>query len=213
MIFDWDGTLVNSVPRITASLKEAAKKAGLAIPENSKAQHVIGLSMSEAVDALFGQLTEFKKQLFTESYKQAFRSLVEPRADLFARSTELLSFLNDKNIALAVATGKARVGLERSFLETDTKLLFVDSICSDEALSKPHPDMIHKLISRNKWHTEKTVLVGDTSHDVLMGKAAGVYSVGISHGAHSAEMLKLAGADSVISCLTELKALIDQLNS
>ncbi|NVJ60293.1 MAG: HAD-IA family hydrolase [Gammaproteobacteria bacterium] len=184
VIFDWDGTIMNSAPRIVSAMLAAAEKVQLPIPSEMSVRQIIGLSLSNAFEILFGQLEKKIHDNLFEEYRYQYVEAQSIPTPLFDGVETLLVALRNSNINLAVATGKARHGLERVWKINNVHELFHDSICADEAESKPHPQMLHNLMSRNQWQSEKCIMIGDTSHDLLMANNAGIASIGVTFGAH-----------------------------
>ncbi len=191
IIFDWDGTLMDSTPRIVSSMRTAASKVALPVPSEDAVNHIIGLSLDDAFEILFpGILSKHQqKQALFEAYRYEYLEGDTTPSPLFEDAEPLLKLLKSEGYRLAVATGKARHGLERIFKVSGLKKYFNDSICADEAESKPHPEMIHVLLERQLVSQHHCLMIGDTSHDLLMAKEAGVDAIGVTTGAHTKDTL------------------------
>ena len=213
VIFDWDGTIMDSTPRIVAAMQAAAEKSALKVPAERQVRQIIGLSLSNAFDILFGELdSETHDYLFRE-YRYQYIEGVDIPTPLFEGAENTLNWLHLNDVKLAVATGKARHGLERVWRINDVHKLFHDSICADEAESKPHPQMLHELLSRNKWHSDFSIMIGDTSHDLLMAKQAGLPAIAVTFGAHDSDELEQYEPISLVNSYAELdEALQSWLN-
>ncbi len=190
LIFDWDGTLCDSADGIVSAMQAAITN--LALPEVSDAdvRNIIGLSLPEAIATLFPVLSETDRLSLKQAYIDIFVSTYQG-SSLFEGVREGLESLRDAGFLLAVATGKARRGLDRGLKEHDLELLFHGSCCADEALSKPDPQMLSILLSRFDLSADRAIMVGDTEYDMSMAKAIGMPRVGVSYGAHHHERLRL----------------------
>jgi phosphoglycolate phosphatase len=184
IVFDWDGTLANSTQMIVDCMREASADAGLPVPEPSAAGHIIGLGLQEAVDALFGELTETQFQQLVARYRYHYYARDE-ETPLFEGVSAAIPELGKQGFMLAVATGKGRRGLNKSLERSGLAQYFHATRCVDECLSKPHPQMLMELMQELDTSPERTLLVGDTSYDLQMAQNANVASLAVSYGAHS----------------------------
>jgi len=207
IIFDWDGTLMDSVARIVSSLQGAARATSLEQPCFDSAKQVIGLSLPKAMQTLFPDEQHLHEQLMGQ-YKHHYRELDTTPTPLFEHAHELLHGLKDAQKLLAVATGKGRSGLERVWQQSNTGHYFHASRCADESVSKPHPDMVHSLLSELSVAPEQAIMIGDTSFDLEMAQRAGVDSIGVTHGVHSNEALSQYGPKAIVDSLPELAQLL-----
>lgn len=206
VIFDWDGTVMDSVGRIVSCMQTAARHTNVAVPSVSAVKHIIGLSIGPALATLFPDASTAQREQLFNHYRDQYLLHDNTPAPLFAGAEALLEQLANQNILLAVATGKARVGLDRLLHETGLKRYFATSRCADEAQSKPHPDMLQQIITELGITAEEAVMVGDTSHDLKMAQAIAMPRVGVSHGAHDAATLYQYQPVAVIDQLLELPA-------
>lgn len=204
IIFDWDGTLMDSIGRIVSSMQRTAEYVGLTPPSEQATKDIIGLSLEPAIEALFGKLNSVQKQRFLDRYKDEYVTLNTVASPLFDDAITSLERLKERNLKLAVATGKARRGLDRVWQETNMASFFPYSRCANESKGKPNPDMLLELMDEAGHSPKDTVMVGDSIHDIKMGSAAGVFPIGVTMGAHQAEQLEAAGAKYIASSLTEL---------
>lgn len=210
VIFDWDGTVMDSVGRIVSSMQTAARFSEVAIPSVQAVKHIIGLSIDPALATLFPDTTlEQRKQLF-HHYREQYLLHDTTPAPLFPGAEALLAQLANQNVLLAVATGKARVGLDRLLDETGLRPYFATSRCADEAQSKPHPDMLQQIITELGISAADAVMVGDTSHDLKMAQAIAMPRVGVSHGAHDVATLQQYQPLAVIDYLAELPQVLNR---
>ncbi|MEE4245416.1 MAG: HAD-IA family hydrolase [Kangiellaceae bacterium] len=208
IIFDWDGTLMDSTPRIVAAVQETARVIDLPIPNDAAIKHIIGLSLDTAFQRLFPRhFDDYADHLFKE-YRYQYIDGDHVPTPLFDGIERLLKQLHSDQKQLSVATGKARRGLSRVIQGSQIESLFVDSICADEAESKPSAQMLDKLLDRNNWQASDCVMVGDTSHDINMAKNAGVESIAVSYGAHSYDYLVESKPTQIANSVSQLEELL-----
>lgn len=208
IIFDWDGTLMDSVARIVSAMRVTAETVRLSVPEEQAVKDIIGLSLEPALVRLFGQLPDDQKSQFLARYRDEYVDLNTTPTPLFSDAIDTLDALRSSGHGVAVATGKARRGLDRVWQETRVGHLFHGSRCADETCGKPDPEMLHQLMQEFQVSERDTIMVGDSVHDMQMARAAGVHAIGVDFGVHDADRLKAAGAVHVISQLQQLPALI-----
>lgn len=207
VIFDWDGTLMDSVARIVSCMQSAAKVVELTIPSTDGVKNIIGLSLPKAVATLFPSCNEQQAVEVIAQYKHHYVAVDKTPTPLFNDAVHLLSQLRENNKLLAVATGKAREGLERVWQLSDTKHFFHTSRCADEALSKPDPEMITSILAELSIPAEKAIMIGDTSYDLEMARRAGVASIGVTYGVHDKEILASYQPKVIVDSLAEIQAL------
>lgn len=189
VIFDWDGTLVDSVEWIAECLQRAACDTGLPEPNRRSAKSVIGLGLSEALQTLFpGQCDDVLGRLVA-NYRERYLARQSGPSDLYEGVPETLEELRAAGISLAIATGKARKGLDRALRETELAHLFSATRCADETASKPDPKMLFELIGCLGVAKDRAVMIGDTTHDLQMASNAGIAAIAVTGGAHPREEL------------------------
>lgn len=203
LIFDWDGTLMDSAGVISACIQAASADMNLPIPSRAAASHVIGLGLREALAHLFPGLPEDQYPVLADHYRRHFLSQ-DHEIPLFEGARELIEELHQRGFQLAVATGKARRGLDRVFAHTGLAPYFHASRTADETFSKPHPAMIEELLEELMIAPERALMIGDTSHDLDMARNAGVSSLAAGYGAHPAEDLGVHGALKVCESFAEM---------
>lgn len=210
VIFDWDGTLMDSTGRIVACMKAAASD--LALPELSDqaVQQIIGLGLPQAIITLYPELGEADAENMRSRYAAHFIEAESEPNKLFDGVATLLARLRDQDRLLAVATGKSRKGLERVWGNTGYGEWFHASRCADESFSKPHPHMVQSLLTEFSVEPDAAVVVGDTTHDLLMAANAGVDAIGVSWGAHDREQLASASPLALTDRIEELSALLTE---
>jgi phosphoglycolate phosphatase len=188
IVFDWDGTLVDSTHAIVESIQGAAEDAGLPIPSAAASRGIIGLELHRAIATLFPEATEAQVLYLAERYRYHF--LVRDHAiPMFEGVPEAIEELASAGFMLSVATGKTRRGLDRAMKATELHPHFLASRCADECFSKPHPQMLHEIMDELGAVPERTLMIGDTSYDLQMAGNAGVRSLAVSYGAQPLESL------------------------
>ncbi len=188
IVFDWDGTLVDSTGAISGAMQRAAADLGLEVPNDRLASHVIGLGVEDALRLAVPDLRMDQRPRFMERYRQHFIA-IGSSVCAFPGVESLLSDLRASGTLLAVATGKSRLGLERAFEQTGWRRHFDASRCADEGEPKPHPWMLADLLDELSVAPHEAVMVGDTSHDLQMARAAGCPAIAVSYGAHPRDHL------------------------
>ncbi|AWN16996.1 HAD family hydrolase [Salinisphaera sp. LB1] len=205
IIFDWDGTLMDSAGELVGTLQQAIQDTGL--PERTPAQmrELVGLGIQEVLGRLFPELDPVRVRDRISRYRQRYGW---PRAAprLFEGAREALVHLGEQGIELAVATGKNRRGLDRAMHATDSKGLFRITRCADESVPKPAPNMIDDILLRTATEPEAALMVGDTEYDMVMARAAGIDGLAVRCGVHDEIRLRRAGAIDVIADVRALPA-------
>ena len=190
LVFDWDGTLMDSAAAITASLRQACADLDLPVPSEERARYVIGLGLTDALKYLLPDLPPVSYPALLERYRHHFQRQ-DSDTTLFDGTPEMLRALGAAGFMLAVATGKSRRGLDRALEATGLTRVFHATRCADEGFSKPHPGMLLWLLDELNITRERALMIGDTSHDMEMAVAAAVARVGVAYGAHPrANLLK-----------------------
>jgi len=204
LVFDWDGTLMDSQARIVACLQAAAADVGIAVPGPAEARDVIGLGLREAVERLLPDVGPTELTEVAERYRHHFLGDHPTPSTLFPGVIATLEELADAGYLLGIATGKGRRGLDKVLAETGLGRLFHASRCADETFSKPHPQMLEEVMAVLGAGPADTLMIGDTEYDMQMARNAGVPALGVGYGVHAAERLLAEGA---MACLER----IDQL--
>jgi len=189
IIFDWDGTLIDSVHWITECLQQAARDCDLPVPAARLARSVIGLSLERAMDTLFPEATKSDIPPLMAAYHRYYDVKILGQGDLFAGVPELLDDLRSQGYKLAVATGKSRNGLEQALATTGYADWFHATRAANETASKPDPLMLLQLLEELESHPGRTLMVGDSVHDLQMARNAEIDSVGVSSGANDRDEL------------------------
>ncbi|WOH38923.1 HAD-IA family hydrolase [Thalassotalea fonticola] len=207
-IFDWDGTLMNSINKIVHSLQAAAQAVNLPIPDESASKGIIGASLTQASKILFPGIEQIKIDELIKHYKQQYLEINATPSPLYEDAEQLLLTLHAKEKLLAVATGKGRQGLERVLAVSNTKHLFHLTKSSDDAKSKPHPEMLEQILLELDVKPEHALMIGDSRYDLKMAEHAGVDSIGITHGAGCISSLTECNPKAIVHSIKELAALI-----
>jgi phosphoglycolate phosphatase len=202
IVFDWDGTVVDSPGAIVECMQAASRDLGLAVPERERASHVIGLGLHEAMRIVAPELPGERYPEFVAAYRRQFLAR-EDTMRLFAGMGGLLQRLSSERL-LCIATGKSRRGLERSLDATGVRHLFAASRCADETTPKPHPAMLLELMQELDIEAGAVLMIGDTSHDMEMARAAGVDALAVTYGAHPERELR---ACAPRGCVASVEAL------
>ncbi len=195
---------MDSVGRIVSSMQRTAKELQLTPPTELAVREIIGISLQPAIEQLFGRLSEDEMTAFMEVYRQQYVHDDITPSPLFSGAHELLECLRERGHTLAVATGKARHGLERVWQESNTKHLFHASRCADETASKPNPRMLHELLRETGYEANQAIMVGDSIHDMQMAQNAGISRIAVGFGAHDAQRLAFHQPLAVIDDLMTL---------
>ena len=203
VVFDWDGTIVDSTNAIADAIRSAAIDLGLEDPGAELASHVIGLGLQDALRMAVPTLPEARLADYVERYRVHYFAR-DPHLLPFAGIAELLAAVRGSGVAMAVATGKTRVGLERAFVQTGLRSLFDATRCADEGEPKPHPWMLHDLCLELQLPTDRVLMIGDTTHDHGMARAAGAAFAGVAYGAQPRRVLTDHGADPVHDSVAHL---------
>ena len=204
LVFDWDGTLMDSVAKIVACTQAAARDLNIAVPEYEQAKQIIGLGLHEAMARLFNITEEDQVQAVAERYRYHFLGDEPTPETLFSGAEQLLSELEAQGYLLAVATGKSRRGLDHVLEKTSLSNVFHITRCADETFSKPNPQMLFEIMEFSGVDADKTLMIGDTEYDMLMAGNAGADALGVTYGVHDRPHLMQHGALDCIDKLGEL---------
>ncbi len=188
LIFDWDGTLLDSAGAIVLAINAACRDLGLPVPSEARARHVIGLGLREALQHAVPALSEARYPELVERYRHHYLSR-DHELQLFHGVAELIAELSAAGFLLAVATGKSRLGLDRALQQSGLGGYFHASRCADECFSKPHPQMLEELLAELSVEHARALMIGDTTHDLGMANSAGVAGLAVAYGAHPAAAL------------------------
>lgn len=205
LIFDWDGTLIDSSEKIITSMHRAAETSGLPFLGDDKVKSIIGLGLPEAIHALYPDTDTAIRERFREQYAQHYLEADRIPCEFFPGVMDTLEYFKSSGYQIAVATGKARRGLNRILANMQLLDFFHGSRCSDETLSKPHPQMLKELLKEFNRSPHEAIMVGDTTFDMEMAFRAGVPRVAVSYGVHGVEELQRFEPKAIIHRFEELK--------
>ena len=209
VIFDWDGTIMDSTGLIASCIQRSCRDMGLPVPPESEAKWVIGLGFLQSVEHVAPGLDRERQLELAQSYRRHFMAR-EHEAPLFEGIPELLAGLRARDRRLAVATGKARRGLDRALANSGLAPFFEATRCADEGFPKPHPDMVLRLLEETGVDPSRAVMVGDTTHDLELAANAGVDAVAVSYGAHDEALLRGRSARHLAATVTELRQWLER---
>lgn len=202
VVFDCDGTLVDSQHVIVQCMQQAFEDEDRSPPTANAVRRIVGLSLDAAVAVLAPELPAVKNSKLVEAYRAAFVAMRQQDAvpeTLYEGTREALDAIEASGCLLAVATGKSRRGLESTLGHHDLTRYFVSLQTADGGPGKPHPDMLHRAMNETGMARHETVLIGDTTFDMEMAQNAGVTGLGVAWGYHEVDELHGAGAHDVLS--------------
>ena len=203
LVFDWDGTLIDSAGTIVHCIQAACRDLGLPAPDDARASHVIGLGLHDALAYAVPGLSPADYGGMVAAYRRHFLER-DASIPLFRGAAAMLSALRERGHVLAIATGKSRAGLERALGNTGLAPLFASWRCADQCAPKPAPDMLLELMGELGTSEANTLMIGDTAHDLQMAEHAGVPAVAVSYGAHARAEL---AARSPLACVDSIQEL------
>jgi phosphoglycolate phosphatase len=202
LVFDWDGTIIDSARSIAQCIRLAAADLGLEVPTMEQARHVIGLGLHDALRAAVPGLAAERTAEFVARYREHFRAR-EDEMGLFGGMRDLIAALS-RNRVLGIATGKSRRGLNRALEATALGAYFRASRCADETNPKPDPAMLYELMEELDVPEDNALMIGDTSHDLEMARAAGVDALAVTYGAHPEQGLRACGPRGCVASVAQL---------
>jgi phosphoglycolate phosphatase len=202
--FDWDGTLFDSTALIVQCIQASARDAGLPVPSNERASYVIGLGLHDALQHALPGLPRERYPEIAQHYRRHYMAR-QHEVLFFPGVTEMLHELKARQHWLAVATGKSRSGLNAALAGSSVHGIFDATRTADETASKPNPLMLQQLMREFGVDPERTLMIGDTTHDLQLAANAGAASVGVSYGAHDVEGLEACRPLRVVHSSAELR--------
>jgi len=213
LVFDWDGTLMDSQRRIVACIRAAITDLALEPRDDATISNIIGLGLTEAIDTLYPGSDAELHRAMTDRYRHHFLYANPTPAQLFSASAETVERLADGGYLLAVATGKGRAGLDRVLGETGLGRCFTATRCADETLSKPHPQMLLELMDELGVEPERTLMIGDTEYDMQMASNARTRALAVSYGVHAPERLHRHNPLHCIDDIGELEPWLERYST
>jgi phosphoglycolate phosphatase len=209
IVFDWDGTLFDSTALITRSIQAACADLGITVPSDRDASYVIGMGLIEALQHAAPGLPRERYGELGTRYRHHYVHR-QHELSLFDGVLPLLGGLKHREQLLGVATGKSRLGLDEALRSAALQGLFDATRTADETASKPHPRMLLELMDELGVSPARTLMIGDTTHDLLLARNAGVASVGVSYGAHEPSAFQALGPRHVAHSVAELNHWLQQ---
>ncbi|MBI3779251.1 MAG: HAD-IIIA family hydrolase [Gammaproteobacteria bacterium] len=203
---------MDSIAKIVRCFNAALEDAGVSGPGEDAIRHVIGLGLGEAVTELLPETDTATRDEVVERYRQHFLHLDQTGMELFPGVRAGLEDLSAQGYLLAIATGKARRGLERVLRDTGTAHLFCATRCADEAFSKPHPKMLEDILEQTGFTAGQALMVGDTTYDMQMARHAGMDGLAVTYGVHGRELLAQHGPLACLDSFTEVYAWLRRVN-
>jgi phosphoglycolate phosphatase len=203
-IFDWDGTLMDSTGRIVGAMQAAILELGLAARRDDEVREIIGLGLPEAIEFLYGELSLAERNVLQARYAHHYVAADQQPCEFFPSALTVLQQLKERGDLVAVATGKSRKGLRRVLDQLQMNDFFHATRCADETRSKPHPQMLHELLSELAAPLHDAVMIGDTEYDMAMARSVGMARIAVDFGAHAAERLVAYQPALVVNNLAQL---------
>lgn len=205
LIFDWDGTLADSIGRIVEAMNAAAERAGEAPSADAAVKGIIGLALSEAISVLYPHLDARQLEIFRQHYADIYTALDQQPSPLFEGVVESLEAFRREGYRLAVATGKARRGLDRVLKANGWEGYFDITRAADETRGKPHPLMLEEILAHCRVEPGRALMVGDSAFDLQMASNAGMHSVAVGYGAMSLQALSEFGPQVCVEHFSQLR--------
>jgi phosphoglycolate phosphatase len=208
IIFDWDGTLIDSQAHIIDSMRGAIADQGLEVPADDAIRHIIGLSLPVAIATLLPRIDDSRVQRIADGYRRHFFRDSQRMGQMFEGVEDLVRDLHGRGHFLAVATGKGRRGLDMALQQTGLGKYFHITRCADETRSKPHPQMLEEILVDLDMSPRDAVMVGDTQYDLEMARNIGMDSLAVTYGMHDRELLQKSEPTYIIDDLAELQKIV-----
>ncbi|MGM0767232.1 MAG: HAD family hydrolase [Pseudomonadota bacterium] len=205
VIFDWDGTLVDSVEHIADSLHQAATDLGFPAREREAYRDIIGLGMVEALEKLYPGISCEEMSAIREGYGRYFFAKVTTPQNVFAGMAEVVTDIRSGGRSCSVATGKSRKGLEGALVSSGLGSHFEITRCADETRSKPHPAMLQEILSFYGIEPAEAVMIGDTRYDLEMAQRIGMPSIGVEWGVHKRDVLGHYAPHAIVDSVQDLR--------
>lgn len=204
IIFDWDGTLMDSSAYITGCMQSAIADFNAEPRSDAQVKDIIGLSLTEAIKKLYPAADDVFIANVTRLFRQHFMSSDREPSPLFDGAREMLEILSQRGYDLAIATGKSRQGLNKVLQETALGHYFPITRCADETFSKPHPQMLDEVLTDYDLDVSRALMIGDTEYDIDMANNAKMDSLAVSFGVHDLPRLLRANPLGYVDTLTEI---------
>lgn len=204
LIFDWDGTLADSISNIVIAMQRAAVDVGLPARSSREVQDIIGLALVDAINVLYPELEDPERVgRLLQAYADNYLTLEQEPSALFVGVSSALDALRSEGFYLAVATGKSRKGLDRMLAAHELETYFDVTRCADETAGKPHPLMVEEILQELGVSAASACMVGDSSYDMYMAHNAGVRAVAVTYGAMTYDQLMRCEPEHHVDSFTE----------
>lgn len=213
LVFDWDGTLMDSEARIVDCMRSALYDNGCAPLASENIREIIGLGLKEAIQTLLPEADADLLDRVARRYREHFLTLSQTPSSLFPGAEAVLRKLDEEGYLLAIATGKGRSGLDRALDGTGLHSLFRATRCADESFSKPHPEMLLQIMAELGASAQETLMIGDTEYDMQMAASAGAFGLGVSYGVHGTDRLLGPGVLGCVDALEQIPHWLRELRT
>lgn len=210
LVFDWDGTLMDSQARIVACLQGAIAQIGAPPRTTAQLRDIIGLGLTEAVQRLYPDADERFVQAMAQGYREHYFDPALAPCALFEGAREVIELLSEQGYLLAVATGKGRHGLDKALQDSGLAAFFHMTRCADETFSKPHPLMLEQIMTDLDTPAEHTLMIGDTEYDMQLAHNAGTEALAVTYGVHTLERLLAQSPAGHIHRIAELQSWLER---
>ena len=208
VIFDWDGTLVDSVEHIADSLHQAATDLGYPELEREAYRDIIGLGMVEALEKLYPGISRKEMNSIRDGYARYFFSKVTTPQNVFEGMADVVADLRGAGRSCSVATGKSRRGLDSALVSSGLGDHFEITRCADETRSKPDPAMLEEILRFYRIEPEEAVMIGDTRYDLEMAQRIGMPSIGVEWGVHKRDVLGDYSPRAIVDSVPDLRRVL-----
>ena len=213
LIFDWDGTLIDSAAHIVECIHLVIAKVGLEARTDAQIRNIIGLGLEEAFETLYPYAGHYLIHAAALEYKRQFFSSNRRASALFAGARDVLENLSAQGYKLAIATGKSRQGLNQVLAETQLGDLFPITRCADETRSKPHPLMLEEILTDYDLPAQAALMIGDTEYDLQMAHNINMHAAAVSYGVHEKEGLLALQPQICLDDIRQLPAWLDTIKN
>ena len=208
IIFDWDGTLVDSQAHIIHCMSRAIADERLPVPAEDDIRHIIGLSLPRAISSLLTDIGDPQVQRIADHYRRHFFDPAHEGSKLFPGAKQIVEQLHADGYYLAVATGKGRRGLDMALTSMQLASYFHITRCADETCSKPDPQMLQEILTDLDLSSERAIMIGDTSYDIEMANNIRMDSIAVTYGMHDPEHLQASAPTYFVDDLQQLHSLL-----
>lgn len=209
LIFDWDGTIIDSQAHIIHCMRAGITEAGFEAPSDDAIRHIIGLSLERAIEMLIPNANEHEVTTIAENYRSQFFATGVESSSFYEGAETLLQTCFDQGYYMAVATGKSRRGLDMVLKAFDLERLFHITRCADETASKPHPMMLEEILTDLDMSHKDALMIGDTTYDMNMANNAKMDSMAVTYGVHSKADLTLTNPTYYLQDIQQLLNVIE----